>query len=81
MYEGLQHIVGTAIVDSRFRQQLLAESSVVLKGFDLTREEREAIDGIRANTMQGFAQQLHGWIRKNAAQGNATVSLSRAPLE
>ena len=71
MYEALQHVVGTAIVDARFRQQLLAKSTAALSDFDLTREEREAIGCVHAHTMQGFAQELHGWISRNAAQRGA----------
>ena len=42
MYETLQSIVGTAIVDARFRQELLTRPSSALKGFDLPPEQRDA---------------------------------------
>lgn len=67
MYETLQCIVGTAIVDARFRQELLTRPSSALKGFDLPPEQRDAIGAIRADTIQGFARQLHGWIYRDAA--------------
>lgn len=67
MYEALQCIVGTAICDSRFRQNLLTRPASVLGSFDLTQEEREAIGAIRASTIQGFARELHGWMHRDAA--------------
>jgi len=68
MHETLQCIVGTAIVDSRFRQELLAQPASALRGFELTPEEREAVGAIRASTIQGFAQELHGWISRDRSK-------------
>jgi hypothetical protein len=61
-YETLQAIVGTAIVDSRFRRNLLSGSQEALSGFRLTAEETAALCSIRAKTFHGFATQLHDWI-------------------
>ena len=61
-HETLQEIVGSAIVNPRFRYQLLTTGADALADFDLTAEEVEAITTIRAETLQGFAQQLHDWI-------------------
>ena len=67
MHEALQYVVGTAIVDARFREQLLSRSSPSLNGFGLSREEQEAICSVRSQTMEGFARELHHWIRQNAS--------------
>ncbi len=75
MHETLQHIVGAAIVDAKFRQALLSRSAAALSGFPLTFEEREAISAIRADSMQDFAQELPGWISRDAAQHHASVAV------
>jgi hypothetical protein len=64
-YETLQTIVGTAIVDSSFRRNLLDKSPDALTKFELTPEESAAIAAIKARTFQGFARELHGWISRN----------------
>ena len=64
-YETLQVIVGTAIVDSNFRRNLLDKSPEALNKFELTPEETAAIAAIKARTFQGFARELHYWISRN----------------
>jgi hypothetical protein len=61
-YERLQAIVGTAIVDTSFRQSLLHKNCDVLGEFGLTEEESEAVSSIHAETIEGFASELHRWI-------------------
>jgi len=61
-YESLQAIVGTAIVDSKFRRTLLSGSPEAFSGFHLTDEETAALSSIRAKTFHGFATQLQVWI-------------------
>lgn len=68
-YESLQAIVGTAIVDSKFRRNLLSGSPEVLNEFHLTTEETEALSSIRAKTFHGFATQLHGLIDPEEMSG------------
>ncbi len=74
MHEALQHVVGTAIVDARFRQQLLDRSTSALNSFGLTGEEWDAIHGVQARTMQGFARELQRWILQNATPQGAGAS-------
>jgi hypothetical protein len=74
-YETLQDIVGTALVDSRFRQELLSQPSSAVTRFELTHEEREAIVSIRETTMHGFARELQGWINRNSAHQRASLPL------
>ena len=73
-HETLQLIVGTAIVDSEFRQSLLKESSDVVKSFELTSEESEAIRGIQAESLEGFASELHRWISRGSGRRLRGVS-------
>lgn len=58
----LSTLIGTAVIDMRFRQTLLSDPWSALTDFDLSLEEKEAIAGIEANTIEQFAQQLAGWI-------------------
>jgi hypothetical protein len=73
-HETLQAIVGTAIVDSRFRSRLLARAPEALHGFELTAEESEAISAIRAKTFRGFVSELHGWISRNESTMNVRAA-------
>ncbi len=70
-YETLQAIVGTAIVDSKFRRNLLSGSPEALTGFHLTAEETAALGSITAKTLHGFATQLHGLIDPEEMTGMA----------
>ena len=67
MHENIQALIGTAIVDTEFRQQLLENPASVIGDFDLTPDEASAIIAVRASTLQGFASQLHAWITSRSA--------------
>jgi hypothetical protein len=72
-YQTLQAIIGTAIVDSKFRHNLLDDALGALSSFALTPEESAAITSIKAETFQGFVSQLHGWIsRAESAKARRT---------
>jgi hypothetical protein len=73
-YERLQAIVGTAIVDSRFRRSLLAKQGEALQAFELTKEESAAIAQSEATTIQGFAQDLHHWITRRLTTNAGSLS-------
>lgn len=72
-YETLQAIVGSAIVDSAFRRNLLNKSQDTLRNFNLTPEESAAIAAIEAKTFQGFAQELQGWIARQSSADNGRI--------
>ncbi|MBC7238063.1 MAG: hypothetical protein H5T69_19640 [Chloroflexi bacterium] len=61
-HEMVQMIIGTAIVDARFRQNLLKNTVEVLRDFELTPEESEALARIQADTLHGFAQEVQLWL-------------------
>jgi hypothetical protein len=62
-HEALQAVVGTALIDKEFRLAMLNGSrAAVIKQFDLSPDEREAIMSIEASTLEQFAWQLHNWI-------------------
>lgn len=73
-HETLQAIVGAAIVNPRFRHDLLTKGTDVLAEFPLTAEEIEAIASIQAETLQGFAQQLHDWLVHELEEEPALVT-------
>jgi len=66
-HEALQTIVGSAIVDPGFQHGLLNKAPGILNEFELTPEERAFVLGIQADTLQGFAQELHRWISRKSA--------------
>ncbi len=63
-YETVQTIIGTAIVDARFRHTLLKRTPEALREFDLTPEEVDALASIKATTLHGFAQEVQVWLNK-----------------
>lgn len=64
-YESLQAVIGTAVIDSKFRIELLTSSRQrAIQKFDLTKEETEVVMSIRADSLEQFAGQLDQWISK-----------------
>ncbi len=77
-YESLQAVVGTAVVDPSFRNELLNGSRRhVISGFNLTHEEEDAVMRIRADSFEAFAGQLDRWI--NQAKGQMEVGSLALP--
>jgi hypothetical protein len=67
-HESLQAVIGTAVVDSEFRKALLNGSRrYVIQRFNLSRDEFDAVMGVRADSLEQFAGQLDRWILR--AQG------------
>jgi hypothetical protein len=59
----LQTLIGTALVDREFGEQLLnGKRPVLLTEFDLTDEEREVVLTIKADSIQEFAAGLYKWL-------------------
>lgn len=62
-HRAVQHLIGRAIVDKEFRDQLLNSGrKQALAQFDLTDDERKAICSIKARSFEEFASELHDWI-------------------
>ena len=66
-HENIQALIGTAIVDTEFRQQLLEDAASVIGEFGLTPDEASAVLAVKASTLQGFASQLHNWIASKSS--------------
>lgn len=75
--QALQKLVGTAIVDRRFREGFLnGARRRLLTSFRLAHEEQETVLSIQADTVEGFAAELErrllnaarhpsGWLRSD----------------
>lgn len=63
MSPALEDVVGNAIIDREFLAGLLnGKRARLLSQFDLSQEECQVLMGIRAESLESFARQLHGWI-------------------
>ncbi len=51
-------VVGKAVRDETFRSQLFSDPDAALAGYDLTAEEKSALRGIPAETLDDFANNL-----------------------
>ncbi|MSP13352.1 MAG: hypothetical protein EXR62_10405 [Chloroflexi bacterium] len=60
--ETLQAIIGTAVIDSDFCQQLLADPIRVLKRYELTYAERLVVYRAQAQTLEALAEALDSWL-------------------
>ena len=59
----LQILIGTALVDRDFCEELLnGKRPAILAGFDLTDEEREVVLASEADSIQEFAVGLCEWL-------------------
>lgn len=59
----LQTLVGIALVDHRFCEELLnGKRDTLLTEFDLTDEEQEAVLAIETDSVQEFTAKLYEWL-------------------
>lgn len=64
-HRALQNLVGRAIIDKDFREQLLnGGREQMIAEFNLTDDELDAIRSIHTRRFEEFAGQLHGWIEE-----------------
>jgi hypothetical protein len=62
--ESVEAIVGKAVLDSEFREELFADPEKVLAKYELTEEEVAALRAIDLETMESFAGTLDERISK-----------------
>ncbi|EFO81008.1 hypothetical protein OSCT_1111 [Oscillochloris trichoides DG-6] len=67
--EVVQQIIGRAVTDAAFRQQLIDNAKEACKGYDLTPEELEALEALDAESLKAFAGSLDVRITKTAGKG------------
>lgn len=62
-HRALQNLVGRAIVDRDFRDQLLnGNREQVMADFNLADDEVSAISSIEAHSLEAFASELDDWL-------------------
>lgn len=65
----VEQIIGRAVVDPVFREQLIADARTACAGYDLTDEELEALEKLDAESLQAFAGKLDPRLTKSAGRG------------
>lgn len=62
-HRALQNLVGRAIVDHEFRDELLnGNRERVMADFNLADDEKCAVSSIEAHSLQAFASELDSWL-------------------
>jgi hypothetical protein len=73
----LQSLIGAALIDHDFCEELLGRKQLtLLNKFDLSDEERNTVTSIQADSIQEFAEQLHEWLKER--EGFAAPSFTSA---
>ncbi|MEI7643945.1 MAG: Franean1_4349 family RiPP [Chloroflexales bacterium] len=67
--EAVQQIIGRAVTDAAFRQQLIDNAHEACKEYDLTPEELSALEALDAASLKAFAGSLDVRITKSAGKG------------
>ena len=67
--EAVQAVIGRAVMDGQFRNNLFADPDAALANYDLTEQEMAVLKAIDAETMESFAGALDDRISKSLAIG------------
>jgi hypothetical protein len=67
--EAVQAVIGKAVTDSKFREELFANPEQALSGYELTEAEMAALKNVDAETLESFAGTLDERISKAFAIG------------
>lgn len=67
--EAVQAVIGKAVTDSKFREELFANPDQALSGYELTEAEMGALKRVDAETLESFAGTLDERISKAFAIG------------
>jgi hypothetical protein len=62
--EAVQAVIGRAVMDAAFRQALFADPAQALAGYDLSADERAALQTLDAEQVAAFAGALDQRISK-----------------
>jgi hypothetical protein len=65
----VERVIGRAVTDEAFRQQLVDSARAACAGYDLTEEELDALEKLDAQSMQAFAGSLDRRISKKGGAG------------
>lgn len=67
--EVVQQVIGRAITDAEFRQQLIDNARAACAGYDLTEEELDALEALDQDSLKAFAGTLDARLSKSAGKG------------
>jgi len=65
----VQQIIGRAITDAEFRQQLIDNARAACVGYELTDDELDALEALDQESMKAFAGKLDARLSKSAGRG------------
>jgi len=68
-WENIEAIIGRAIVDATFRQQLLMDTQAAIRQSKITAEEEAILADIHATTLDDFARQVLQRMGKHEKEG------------
>jgi hypothetical protein len=67
--EVVQQVIGRAITDAEFRQQLIDNARAACAGYNLTEDEIEALEALDQDSLKAFAGTLDSRLSKSAGRG------------
>ncbi|MFZ5918452.1 MAG: Franean1_4349 family RiPP [Chloroflexota bacterium] len=67
--EAVQQIIGRAATDPEFRKRLIENAAKACQGYDLTREELQALEELDGESLELFAGKLPPRITKGHGSG------------
>jgi hypothetical protein len=67
--EAIAIIIGRAITEEDFRQQLIQDAAKACKGYDLTPDELQALESIEPESLETFASSLPERLIKGVGGG------------
>ncbi|NJM05673.1 Franean1_4349 family RiPP [Candidatus Gracilibacteria bacterium] len=67
--EALQQVIGRAVVDAGFRQQLIDSARSACAEYDLTEDELNALEALDAESLKSFVGSLDERITKSGGRG------------
>ena len=65
----VQQIIGRAITDAEFRQQLIDNARAACAGYELSDDELDALEALDQESMKAFAGKLDARLSKSAGRG------------
>lgn len=65
----VERVIGRAVTDETFRQQLIDSARAACQGYDLTEEELDALEKLDTQSMQAFAGSLDRRLSKKGGTG------------
>ena len=67
--DAVSQIIGRAVTDAEYRQLLFSNPEQALQGYDLTDEEKEALENLEQEDLEDFSTKLDARITKRAWRG------------